>query len=162
VTLPLQTVILFNRTINTDTTVDVSLPDCPAPTHYGSGTPGSGGFTPQIGVTGASRLGNTITLDITDGLGGARAFLLIGLAPANVQGSGWTLLVSPGPGFTVISFKLAGTPGVPGAGNIHLPGHIPSDPAFGNLEIYMQVATLDAGASKGVAASDGLHMVLCR
>jgi hypothetical protein len=162
VTLPLQTVIIFSRTINADTTIDVVLPDCPAPSHYGSGTPGSGGFTPQLGVTGAIRLGNTITLDITQGLGGAQAFLLIGLAPANIQGSGWTLLVSPGPGFTVISFKLGGTPGVPGVGSSHLPGHLPSDPIFNGLNVYMQVATLDPGASKGVAATDGLHIVLCR
>lgn len=162
VALPLQTVIIFSRTINTDTTIDVSLPDCPPPSHYGAGTPGSGGFTPQLGVTGATRLGNTIKVDVTNGLGGAQAFLFIGLTPANIQGFGWTLLVSPGPGFKVFSFKLGGTPGVPGAGNVHLPGRIPNDPVFANLNLYMQAATLDPGAAKGIAASDGLHIVLCR
>ncbi|MFO0981910.1 MAG: hypothetical protein U1E76_09245 [Planctomycetota bacterium] len=115
----LQTSITLGRSISSDTTNNVTLLDCPAPSHYGTGTPGSGGFTPQIGVTGATRLGNTITLDITQGLGGATAFLFVGIAPASIQGSGWTLLVLPGPGFhsPVVPPERSG---VPGAGSIHL------------------------------------------
>jgi Concanavalin A-like lectin/glucanases superfamily len=68
----------------------------PSITSYGSGCVGSGGFVPQLSLTGSRTPGGRVDLQITQGLGGEATVLLLGLAPqTQTLGSGCTLLVAP-------------------------------------------------------------------
>lgn len=62
---------------------------------YGSGCPGTGGFVPELSLSGCATSNGSVNLDITKGLGGSFAVLLLGLGQTSVPlGSGCTLLLS--------------------------------------------------------------------
>ncbi|MEW6748050.1 MAG: hypothetical protein AB1486_35510, partial [Planctomycetota bacterium] len=159
--LPIARKIFTNFSISGDTVLNVVFSECAAISHYGTGTPGSGGYIPQFDATGTPRLGNTdFAFDITQALGSTSGFIFLSLAPASIPGNGWTLLVSPSVGFTVIGVPIFGPP-VPGQGYLHLPASIPDDTAFAGITLYMQCAILDTGAPGPLSASDGLQLPLC-
>ena len=137
------------------------LDDCPPPVHYGSGAQGSGGFTPRIeSIGGPARLESDLfVLEVNEMLGGAFGALFVGVSPLNVPGNGWTLLVNPA---LILAVSYSGPAGVPGVGKLTLPATLPDDPFLDGLSIYFQAVAGDPGASGGIAATDGLEIVLCR
>jgi len=122
-------------------------------TTYGTGLAGSGGYVPALGATGFPIAGGEVTYEVTDGLGGAQAYAIVGPKRAAFPYSGGTLLVWPL--FSTIPFTLDGTSGVPGAGVTT----IVTTPSFSGLTLRYQVLIADSGAAQGVSMTNGLEIV---
>lgn len=140
------------------------VPRCPPPTHYGTGSPGSGAYVPTITSSGGeSRLGNgSFRIDGDRLLGGTTCFLLLGTKKSQIPLAGITLLVDPGSWILLLPVPASGSPGVPGAGALRIPMPVPGDPRLIALELHFQLAAIDPGAPKGwLAASDGLSVTIC-
>ncbi len=124
---------------------------------YGVGKPGSGGIAPSIAGSGEAAMGRTVSIDITNGLGGAPGGLLIG-GPGTktaIPFLGGTLLVNHQ---AHVSFTLSGPIGVPGAGTFSLPIALPLNPAFLSMVFYFQPGVLDAGASFSLSLGNAIEM----
>ncbi|MFG0319073.1 MAG: hypothetical protein ACF8XB_17505 [Planctomycetota bacterium JB042] len=120
---------------------------------YGDGCVGSGGFVPSLEVAGCADLGATISVSLSQALGGTTSALLVGLAPTAVPvGAGCDLLVAP-PSFA-ITIPLGGSG--PGAGAFTLPGVIPLTSPL--VDVYLQTFVLDPGVPLGLSATNGVKM----
>jgi WD40 repeat protein len=117
---------------------------------YGAGTAGSGGFTPNLAVTGCASPGGTLHIAATQALGGTQGFLLLGLGAGSAQLKGCELLVAP-----VLPLFFALPLGGAGAGNgtLALSGVIP--PSSPDVTLTMQLFVVDPGGPAGFAASQG-------
>ncbi|MEY4672576.1 MAG: hypothetical protein RL148_360 [Planctomycetota bacterium] len=138
------------------------LQDCLPPRLYGTASAGSGGLAPGIGTTGVSRTGSTFSVDSTNCVGGAPAFLGIAFVSANVPLFGIQALVDPNS--AAFLFGVAsGAAGVPGAGSVSWSFGVPASASLDNLDLFHQVITLDSGAPSGpFAASAGARVRVCR
>src|SRR5690606_31219810 len=87
-----------------------------------------------------------------DVLGGALVGQLLGLAPGAVSTTGIDVLVNA----PVVLFALASS-----SGDVTFPFPLPNAPGFAGLQLFGQMASIDAGAPQGIAASDGLQFGLC-
>lgn len=165
VSLPLRSQLIPAVNVSANTTLNAVLVACPAPSHYGTGTAGSGGFVPQMNsIGGPARLGTTdFRLRVSQGLGGTVGLMFIGTGAGSFPGNGWTLLINPGlPGFLTVVLPIPGPAGVSGAGAITLPGSIPANPTLDGVTLHLQLIMADAGAPGGLSATDGLQIPLCR
>lgn len=133
------------------------LAAAPGPT-YGTGCPGSGGFTPVLSLAGCAQPGNTVAIGLTNALGGAWAALLLGTGQASLPlPSGCTLLTSPLLPIVVGPVVLPGA----GAGGGHLVVNGTIPPATGSVTIYIQGFVLDPGSPGGkFAASNGVVLTV--
>lgn len=121
---------------------------------YGSGCAGSGGFVPQIDLTGCLRQGETVQFDLTNSVGGTTALLFFGSAPASIPMPGpCTLLVNLLPISVAIPVGGAG----PGGGSVGFPTLLPAVPS---VTFTMQAFTQDGGVFQGYANSNGLEIEL--
>jgi len=137
------------------------MPTCPpgaTVARYGTGLAGSGALIPEIDVVGCPSPGITITIDITNGLGGACGCLLLGTSQAAIPAFGGTLLVSPPD--VVISHDLGGTMGTPGDGTFALPIAVPNVPALIGGSAFGQAGYLDPGAALGVSFTEGIQVTI--
>ncbi|MFT5287018.1 MAG: hypothetical protein ACI8TQ_003193 [Planctomycetota bacterium] len=123
--------------------------------NYGAGLAGSGGAVPTLTGTGNTSTGSPFSIDVANGMGGASAFVFVGLNPASDPAFGGFSLVDSA--FTVISRTLSGPSGTPGVGSTTLNIAI-TDPALVGVSLYLQAAMLDAGATQGVSLTEGLHL----
>lgn len=122
---------------------------------FGNGLAGSGGFVPQLDGTDGPCSGG-YSLDISQGLGAAPAFLFAGVGTAPGMLFGGDFYIDFALPFTIVPFALAGPPGVPGAGGVSLPG--PDVSAFAGLTFFVQVALADPGAVFGVSLTNAMEM----
>jgi hypothetical protein len=140
-------------------TIDVFVRDCSEVrfVEFGVGLAGSGGVAPHLlGKDGREKLGD-FSLEIENGLGGAAGFLWIGTQSADYfPFFGGHFYVSFGAPWTYLPISLGGSPGVPAAGSLELPGLDLS--AFDGLTLTLQATLLDPAASHGVALTNGLAM----
>ncbi|MEM7310918.1 MAG: VCBS repeat-containing protein [Planctomycetota bacterium] len=122
---------------------------------YGSGCPGSGGFVPELGLTGCPEAGASFDLNVSSGLGGAAAVLLIGSSEANVPiAAGCSLLLG---GLLPTSLALGLGGDAAGLGSTVLP--IPLQPTVPpGVVVTTQVFVLDPGVPSLLAATNGLRI----
>ncbi len=123
-------------------------------TSYGTGCAGSGGFVPNLALSGTATSSGTVKASLTKGLGGATAILVLGASHAHVPlGMGCFLLTSPLFPVT-IALPMQGT----GAGNgkLTLSGKLPTPAALGFIDF--QAIVLDAGVPWGFCASNAVEM----
>ncbi len=127
-------------------------------TPYGAGTAGSGGVVPELRGIFSPCPGAEVGIELDEALGGAGGFLLWGISADQSAAFGGTLLVSLSPPFGFLPVFHPGS----GAGGGRLVAllDIPADNALVGAEIYFQDLVLDPGAVKGVAMSNGLHVVI--
>ena len=128
---------------------------------YGVGCPGTGGFVPQFDLGGCVANGYDAVVEIEQGLGGASAFLFLGLGSASLpMGGGCTLNVFPLLPTPVGPFPL--TPGGPGAGSISLPITIPPTVDALVVTVTLQAFVADPTAPSGVgfSNSNGVQVTL--
>ena len=123
---------------------------------YGQGCPGSGGFTPTLGLSGCALAGSSVTLNVEDGLGGGTAILLFGTQPASLpMGFGCSLNVSP---LLPIMPSLPLTGAGPGDGAASLTAPLPANAT--GLTVTGQVFVVDPGGAGGFSNSMGLEFVI--
>ena len=121
---------------------------------YGAGTAGGDGIVPTLGIDGPLRAGESTTIRLRGGLGGAPFFYIGGVAPADIDfGLGLRLHVqSPVEVFRGI---LGGPAGLPGAGQFDL--NLPPLPAaLIGVGLYGQFSVLDSAGPFGIATSNGM------
>jgi hypothetical protein len=124
---------------------------------YGTGTIGSGNLIPSMSGAGLAVHGLPISLDVSDGLGGAVGILHFGLdGQASIPALGGTLLVAPPLVSAVIG--LGGAAGQPGAGTVSFPLGIPNNPNLVGIRLNFQSLFLDEGAPAGVSMTNGLEL----
>ncbi|MBI4878622.1 MAG: hypothetical protein HY812_03045 [Planctomycetes bacterium] len=129
---------------------------CTQPSQYGSGCPGSGGFTPTFNMTGCPTPGGSLNIIISQGLGGSNAFLFLGAFQAAIpMGAGCTMNVSPifGP-FGPLPLSAGG----PGAGAINSVVAIPPGSPLGT--VVVQAFVVDGGAPLGYSNSNGVTLTI--
>ena len=134
----------------------ITVDDCLVSwTQYGTGTAGSGGFVPNLdGIDGPCTGGSS--LEITDGLGGARGYIWISDQAAQIPFLNGYLWIDISSLWIRIPIKLGGPKGVPGAGTLSLPA---GDLSFAQgFSFYLQTIFLDGGAFKNLSLSNGLQI----
>lgn len=127
----------------------------PCFTNYGTGCPGTGGFTPQLGLTNCPVAGAGISINITNALGGANAVLFFGtMQSALPMGGGCFLNVQPLLPLTIpLSLSGAGA----GIGSASVVGVVPI--LASGVTLTTQAFVLDPGGGlAGFTASNGLEM----
>lgn len=127
---------------------------CGSVAFAGTGCAGSGGFTPNLNLTGCLHANGNVTFSVTGGLGGQQAFLYVGTTAASVPvGGGCSLLVSP-IAAVIGPFPLSGV----GAGNgtFTLPTVLPSTIVAGT--VLGQVVCTDPGATLGATFTRRMAM----
>jgi Tol biopolymer transport system component len=122
----------------------------PAALNFGQGLAGSGGLEPQL--TGTPAGGRQFTLQISEGLGGAPALLVLGLGRFPAHLFGGSFYVDLGSFWAMHPLALAGTLGVPGAGSLQLPGRYPSF----SVTLHFQAMIVDMAAPQGFSLTPGL------
>lgn len=146
-----------------DSTVYAFGEFCSAPTAYGVGKAGSGAVLPRLSASGGpAEPGNAdFTINLSGGLGGANALLILGLAPSSVQAPWGRLLVDVAGPHLMIPFVLTGAAGGFGAGTANVPLPIPADVGTARFDVYFQAIVFDSGAAAGVSHSRGLKVEVC-
>ncbi len=127
-------------------------PDCQP---YGTGCPGSGGFTPTLKNVGCPIAGSTFKINVARGLGGAAMLLFAGTGTSSIPlGGGCTYLLAP----VLPPLFQTTLPGVgPGNGGVSLGLPVPANLPVG-LSITLQVALIDPGALAGFTCTNALAL----
>ena len=126
---------------------------------YGLGSPGSSGFRPVLGIAGPTRPGTIEHLHVTRCIGGGSSLLVVGATEANIPN-----FIAPGLTAYIGNFleflplTLAGAPGQPGVGSLHV-AFGPLPPAIAGVHYFVQVAIADPGAPSGLSHTNGLEML---
>jgi hypothetical protein len=132
------------------------LADAPGPT-YGIGCAGSGGFTPVLSLAGCAEPGEIVALGLTQGLGGAAAWLLFGTGSATLPlPGGCTLLIDPLLPAVLGPVGLSGS--VPGSGQFVVSGSVPLGAGTGTITI--QAFVIDPGVPAGYSGSNGVVLTV--
>ncbi len=100
---------------------------------------------------------SALSLALSNGVGGALGFAVVGVAPDNVPLNGGTLYVKAP--FTLLFFTaLSGAVGQPGIGAATFQVQIPPYPILVGFPLWAQGFVVDAAAPQGYAFSRGLEL----
>lgn len=117
---------------------------------YGTGIPGSAG-TPQVNGGGCAGRGQIASAVVTGGVPGAPGLLAAGYTQLAVPVFNGQLLLDP---FTTFFHTLDAQ------GQFTLTVALPIDPILSSLRVLFQSFYIDAGATFGVSATNGLRMTI--
>ncbi|MFG0317787.1 MAG: YncE family protein, partial [Planctomycetota bacterium JB042] len=136
--------------------VVVYADECPGAIQaFGSGCPGAGGFTPALVLDGCARDGATLSLEVSDALGGTLGLLALGANQAALpMDGGCTLNVQP----LLITATLPVPGAGPGGGAFQFPGTLPAGTTgFG---VTLQFFQADPSTPQGFANSNGVELIV--
>jgi hypothetical protein len=125
---------------------------------YGDGLAGSGGFVPTISGSGCPSIGETVTIELGDALGGALTFLFLGSGRDSLPFAGGEILVAPP--WILVPLVASGPAGVAGAGTVTVSGDLPDDVTLIGIPANLQFAVVDDGAVRRIALTGGLEFVI--
>lgn len=129
---------------------------------YGSGSPGSGGIVPVLGVEGPyNKDSATLTKRLRFGVGGGLALYAVSKAEAELPGfptASITTHVDPGQLVLLAPIPLDGDAGVPGDGGFDYPVQV--QPFLTGQSFWEQVFVIDPGAPDLIAASNAVFVQL--
>lgn len=125
---------------------------------YGAGLAGSGGAVPSLVGIGCAQIGATPSLYVSNALGGAVAFHVLGIAMASIPALGGTLLV--GSPWMLLPVVLGGASGASQVGSHSLPLGIPNNPTLSGASVFVQTLVVDPGAPAGVSMTNGLQVTI--
>ncbi|MBI4879418.1 MAG: hypothetical protein HY812_07120 [Planctomycetes bacterium] len=127
----------------------IRLTLCGDITNYGAGCPGTGGLVPSLTYAGCAHTGETVTVDIQNGLPSSLAILFFGLSQVSIpmHGSCYAL-VYPLPGF--IALPLDGT------GALSIGGTMPASAA--GFTFTSQAFVADGGVPHGYSNTNGVEV----
>jgi hypothetical protein len=128
----------------------------PSVSRFGTGCAGSGGFTPQLNISGCYNPGGFVQLGVGEAPSGSVALLLFGLAPASFPiGYGCELLIAPVFQAPQIALPLFGSGGA-GRGftslGLSIPASVPTAP------LVAQAFVLDVQAPGGFTVTNGVRL----
>jgi hypothetical protein len=124
---------------------------CGTFTNYGSGIPGTGGRVPSIRGVGCATFNRAIRFEVGNGPNSAAGALHVGALQLMIPLFGGFVLTEPSvPIFHVLDAV--------GAWSTTL--NTPNSPSLVGNHLYFQSAYLDMGAPFGIAASDGLDVLV--
>lgn len=130
------------------------------PDHFGTGSPGTGGFTPRFVAFEPAVIGSpNFTFGIADARGGAPAFLALDVArsPPGTTVSGLPFHLAGSFAFTVL--PLGTTQGAgDGAGWLSITSALPPSPGLPGFELVLQAFIADPAGVSGLAATEGLEL----
>ncbi len=121
---------------------------------YGVGCTGGRGFVPRLRGCGEPATGGTVSIEITNGPGGAVGLLAVGMTEVNLAiGSGCTQLAGPGGVLLPIALFGAGA----GQGNLVVHAVVPPVPAAftAHLQAFLQDVT-----PLGFSTTNGLRFAI--
>ncbi len=132
-------------------------PTCGTAFGYGTGCAGTGGFVPDLAITGCPTPGGSIMFSLTSALGGSVAFLILGLGhDAVALGPGCPLLIGPTLP-NVFNLPLSGSG--PGGGILQFTDSI--TPAINTpVTVTMQVLVADPVGAGGYSSTNGVELFL--
>ena len=124
---------------------------------YGTGCPGTGGYVPHLSLDICPVAGSPVQLTLSNALGGASAYIFMGLGPgsASMPGTGCTLNVAPLLPITVI-LPMGGSG--PGAGSLVIGAVLPPNTVGATVTLQFFVA--DPGVPHGFSNSNGVTMAV--
>jgi len=122
---------------------------------YGVGCSGSGGFVPDLSMTGCPVPSGVITMTLADAKPQAAAVLILGLFDTPIPGPR-TCTLYASPVVVVTALPLGGSLGVPGSGGVSVTVTIPANQIPVTVKIQAFVA--DDANAWGYAASNGLSL----
>jgi hypothetical protein len=152
------------RAVGSNTNLMFGMRQCTEAAAYGTGTPGTGGAEPALGMKTFPVLGNANwRYAIAEGVGGGIGIVAIGFgALPGVPALGGTIWIDPGTvGYTAL-IVLSGPPGAAGAGYAETGVPIPANPGLAGVQLFAQALILDAAAPAGFAMSSGFRAGICR
>ena len=122
---------------------------------YGRGCPGTSSQTPLLTLTGCPLAGASVSIDVTNALGGSAGVLFFGLGQGNIPlGPQCDLLAVPLIP-TPIPLSLSGSGA--GGGTASFPGILPP---FTGTRFTLQAFVLDPGTSLGLSATNGVDVLI--
>lgn len=126
----------------------------------GVGCPGTLNTSPRMCITGSAAPGGSLSIDITNALGGSVAFLVVGSAAGSVPGG-----LSMGGGCTLSAAPLAALIGpiplsgsLPGSGKATLSASIPLNSL--TASIPLQVLIIDPGSVVGFSLTEAVQLAI--
>jgi len=122
---------------------------------YGSGCPGAGNATLALGIAGCPRGGQTLSLDVSNALGGSLCAVVAGIGRASLPLYGSCSLLVDSP-ITLGIAVLSGTG--PGNGSATFLQALPL--GLANLTVNYQAAALDSTVPAGFVTSGGREVTL--
>lgn len=130
------------------------------PDHFGTGSPGAGGFTPRFVAFEPAVIGSpNFTFGIADARGGAPAFLALDVArslPGTIV-SGLPFHLAGSFAFTVLPLGVTAGTG-DGNGWLSVTSALPPSPGLPGFELVMQAFLADPAGVSGFAATEGLEL----
>ena len=143
-----------------ETLVEVNLPPPPcagSALTYGSGTPGTGGFVPEIWLEGCPAVPGSISIEVDHFLGGSPGSLIWASGAVDVPYLGGSLYAFPI--LSIQSMDLSGPLGTPGAGSVSYPLTL-TNPNFIGVQFWLQAAAIDPGSPHLVTLTNGLAVAI--
>lgn len=124
-------------------------------TQIGVGSPGAGGNVPAIAAN-TPAIGETMSVDITNSVGGLNYWIAAGTSQTNVTAKGMTLYVNF-PWTLLGAFSMGGA-ALPGLGNDTVDFDLPLDLSLLGFEFYLQALIQDPGAPFGFASTPAIKV----
>ncbi|MEM7310636.1 MAG: integrin alpha [Planctomycetota bacterium] len=125
---------------------------------YGGGCAGSGGVVPELAMSCSPVPGGPLQLEVSGGLGGSLALVLLGTGAGDLPLlGGCSLLVAPVPVQPTVSAPLAGVAAGEGACTIDA---VLPDSAVPGLTLSFQTVVLDPGVGQGFSATNGCLLTI--
>jgi hypothetical protein len=126
---------------------------CGGVSPYAEGCPGSGGVVPTLDASGCAAVGDSLVVNVRNGVPFAPGVLILGTSRASIPiGFGCSAVVAPLP---LTGLALAG---LSANGDLAFGGTLA--PHVAGTMTTMQVLLLDAGAPGGFSASNGLEVIV--
>jgi hypothetical protein len=149
------------RVIEPQSNLRFGMRQVPISEPFGTGTSGTSGIVPAIGMSTFPQLGNANwALTVADTIGGSLAVMAINFGSLpGAPALGGQIWVNPIGAYTPL-IVLAGSAGVAGAGSGQTTLPLPSLPILAGQELFAQALVLDAGSAGGFAMSSGFRAEL--
>ena len=131
---------------------------CGSSAQFGSGCSGTDGVVPALAVTGCLVAAGSVSIDITNALGGSTAFLFVGTGTdVTPLGNGCALEIGPRLPQFLFPLPLAGSGG--GAGSIAIPFILPLT-LINTITLSLQAAVVDPAGSGGYSTTNAVLMTI--
>lgn len=143
---------------NSGSALVVSL-ECGDVVSYAAGCAGSGGFTPNLDMTGCLTPGGEGTMEIDSGLGGSLAFILVGTGqnPLQISGLGCPVDVAPLTPPRIVGFTLDGVGDGNGTKSFGVDVNMI---VSGPLVRTLQLIVADPGGAGGYSTSNAIQITV--